>query len=277
MTCNVTSRPIPRHQHAPTAMDYRDVPVDLTDPRAREPLVDLADYGIAGSGFYARNDGLNAPYGRAFASAHKRVRARRSVAERLAHIDAGLRDSGVELFVLNAFRPLSLQQDLWDFFLEQARHVLDHPSEADRVAFAGEYCSDPRHFDAGDSRTWPTHLTGGSVDLTLRGSLSGEPLFMGGIFDDPDALSHTAYYEKLLIQAGGRESELSLSHSEALRNRRLLYWSMIEAGFANYAYEWWHYDLGTQMWVVNSDRESESERSARHAWYGPAELPGPNS
>lgn len=265
-------RPIPWRDNAPTSVDYRAVPVDLADPRSQEPLVDLADYGIAGHNFYARDDGLNAPYRRAFPAAQTMVRARRTVAERLGEVDSRLRASGVELFVLNAFRPLALQHELWTFFLERAAQVLDRPNEADRIAFAVEYCSDPRHFDPADSRTWPTHLTGGAIVLTLRASRSGEMLFMGGIFDDPDAISHTAYFERLLAEHDGREQALSLSEREALRNRRLLYWVMVEAGFASYAYEWWHFDLGTQMWVVNGGRNPEDDSAPQVAWYGPAAL-----
>ncbi len=272
MITDLRLRPIPWRENAPTAMDYKAVPVDLAGGRAREPLVDLADHDVAGHGFYARDDGLNAPYRRAFPSARAEVRCRRTVADRLAEVDGRLKSSGIELFVLNAYRPLALQQELWDFFLERAQQVLDNPSEADRVAFAGEYCSDPCHFDSADSRTWPTHLTGGAVDLTLRASRSGEFLFMGGIFDDPDEISHTAYFEKLLSKEGGREQDLSLSQREALRNRRLLYWVMTEAGFASYAYEWWHFDLGTQMWVVNGGRDPGDGSLPLQAWYGPAEV-----
>lgn len=262
-------RPIPWCDNAPTALDYKAVPVDLTDSRAQEPLVDLSVYGIAGHGFYARDDGFNAPYRRAFPSARAQVRARRTVAERLSKVDAFLKVSGLELFVFNGYRPLALQHELWDFYLERAQQVLDKPTKAERIAFAGEYCSDPRNFDPKDSRTWPTHLTGGAIDLALRASRSGEFLFMGGIFDDPDVISHTAHFEKLLAEKEGRERELSLSQREALRNRRLLYWVMTEAGFASYAYEWWHFDLGTQMWVVNN---AEIGCPPRPAWYGPAEF-----
>ncbi len=263
-------RPIPWTEDAPTALDYHGMPVDLTDPRAREPLVDLADYGIAGTGFYARDDGLNAPYERAFASANRRVRTRRSVAELLAQVNAALADDGVELFALNGYRPLALQQELWDFFMARCDEVIDKPTDADRIAFAGRYCSDPRHYDPADPTSWPTHITGGAIDLTLRATQSGEPLYMGGIFDDPDALSHTAHFEKVLRQLGGNEHALSLSDREALKNRRLLYWAMTEAGFANYTYEWWHYDFGTQMWLA--DRRGGTAAAAPHsAWYGPAD------
>lgn len=116
------------------------------------------------------------------------------------------------------------------------------------------------------------HLTGGAVDPTLRASRSGEFLFTGGIFDVPDSISHTACFEKLLSGKDGREQELSLSQREALRNRRFHYWVMTEAGFASYAYEWWHFDLGTKMWVVNGSRDPANHSAPLQAWYGPAEV-----
>jgi len=61
--------PIPLHRHPPTALDYSRIPVDLSDPKSSEPLVDLADYGIAGHDYYARTDGLNAPYNRTLSPA----------------------------------------------------------------------------------------------------------------------------------------------------------------------------------------------------------------
>ncbi|KAG0505300.1 MAG: D-alanyl-D-alanine dipeptidase [Candidatus Udaeobacter sp.] len=60
---------------------------------------------------------------------------------------------------------------------------------------------------------------------------------------------------------------------EALRNRRLLYWIMREAGFANYPYEWWHFDWGTQFWITNCEVSSDGSARPTSAWYGPAETP----
>ncbi|MEA1973540.1 MAG: M15 family metallopeptidase, partial [Candidatus Cloacimonadota bacterium] len=51
-------------------------------------------------------------------------------------------------------------------------------------------------------------------------------------------------------------SEQKISEEEALKNRRILYWAMIEEGFENYPDEWWHYSFGDQMWAMlygNSD------------------------
>jgi D-alanyl-D-alanine dipeptidase len=271
MTLELSDRPIPWNAHPRTALDYKNIRVDLNDPRSGEALVDVSEWGIAGRGYYARTDGLNAPYHRRFASALEKVFCRRSVAERLGQANERLAPSGVELFVLNAYRPIALQRELWAFYIDQARERLDNPTESDCVAFAGEYCSDPRAYNESDSRTWPTHITGGAVDLTLRIRHTGELLFMGGVFDDPADLSHTAYFEKIDAEHATEQRRLPLSDSEALRNRRLLYWAMTEAGFANYPFEWWHFDWGTQFWVTNCTRLGGSAQP-QCAWYGPAKL-----
>lgn len=273
MESDFRDRPIPGHAHPPTALDYKNVPVDWGDRRSSEALVDPIEWGIAAHGYYARTDGLNAPYHRGFASASERVFCRRSVAERLSKANERLLPLGVELFVLNGYRSLELQKELWDFFIQKGRESLDDPTEANCVAFAGEYCSDPREFDHSDSRTWPTHITGGAVDLTLRVRKTGEFLFMGSVFDDPDDVSHTGHFEKLCAGHASEKKEVPLSYMEALRNRRLLYWIMREAGFANYPYEWWHFDWGTQFWITNYEVSSDGSARPTSAWYGPAETP----
>jgi len=110
------------------------------------------------------------------------------------------------------------------------------------------------------------------VDLTLRIRKTGELLFMGGVFDDPDDVSHTAYFEKVNAEHMSEKKEIPLSYVEALRNRRLLYWAMREAGFANYPYEWWHYDWGKQFWITNWDTSPTGADRPKSAWYGPAEV-----
>ena len=272
MESDLRDRPIPWRGHPSTALDYKNVPVDLNDSRSEEALVDVTEWGIARRGYYARTDGLNAPYYRTFVTALEQVLCRRSVAERLRKANERLLPLGVELFVLNGYRSLELQKELWAFYIEKGKESLDNPTEADLVAFAGEYCSDPREFDESDSRTWPTHMTGGAVDLTLRIHQTGELLFMGSVFDDPAEISHTAYFEKLNAEHASKKNSLPLSYTEALRNRRLLFWVMSEAGFANYPYEWWHFDWGTQFWVTNSGTSSDVSARPRCAWYGPAKV-----
>jgi D-alanyl-D-alanine dipeptidase len=90
----------------------------------------------------------------------------------------------------------------------------------------------------------PPHSTGAAIDLTL--AFSRSPLWMGTIPDDtseaswPDYVERHPEHQKIV----GRFTFL-----EALRNRRLLYWVMTEAGFIVHPYEWWHVSKGDQIWA----------------------------
>lgn len=254
------NQPIPLMLHAATALDYHAIPIRLDSAEAAEPLIDVTTVGIAAQSYYARRDGLNAPYDRCFGSATERVWSRKSVCEKLADANKLLRPYGVELLVLDGFRPIELQRELWDHFVGQAQVTLKNPTAEQCARFAGQFCSDPRGYKEDDFRTWPTHNTGGAVDVTLRALSTGEPLYMGGVFDDASEVSHTDWYER------GTGPVNSASFAEARRNRRLLYWAMTSVGFANYSYEWWHFDYLTQMWSMNRGK-SEVAR------YGRAVLP----
>lgn len=275
-------KPIP-HRQTGSALTYHQIPVDLTHPRAKERLVDLGGYGIASEAFYARADKLNAPYFRPIEGASSTVRCRETVARMLRQTNEKLAPLGIELFVLDGWRSIECQRALWNFFMQQAKVKLPGAAQSELVQYAGKYCSDPSRFKPTDSRTWTTHVTGGAVDVTLRRRHTGELLYMGGIFDDPSELSSASYYEtgvaprvvrsgKTLVQTGNglttaehspTTADDTLSAQQARANRRLLYWAMTEAGFANYPPEWWHFDFGDQMWVQNT-------KGATKAWYGPA-------
>lgn len=242
-----------------TAGSYHQEPIDSNDSRGKEPLVDLKDNGIACDNFYARQDGLNAPYYRSFKSAPKAASLRQTVTLKLVRVNAILKPYGVELLVLDGYRPVSLQKELWQYFINQAKAKNPALTKAQQVNYASHYCSNPEHFDARDSRTWPTHATGGAVDLTLKQLGTDSPLYMGGIFDDDSKVSHTAYYEL--------NKDNSASALEARRNRRLLYWAMQKEGFCNYPYEWWHYDYGNQLWLLHQKKNKLVNSDAK-AWYG---------
>src|SRR6476660_9312118 len=244
-----------------TTRNYRHILVDLNRREAREKLINLSDAGISGENYYHRHDGLNPPYYRPLAASVSAIFCRETVARKLVEVNRRLTRYGVEVFVLDGYRPLACQLEIWNYVLGQVRmHNLGR-SEDDIVSIATEYCSDPRGFDLGDSSTWPTHITGGAVDLTLRRIYSGELLFMGGTFDDPSPISHTSFFESR------PEASLTTSDIDALRNRRLLYWAMAASDFVNYPLEWWHFDWGTQMWAALNFRSELN----RIAVYGPAE------
>jgi D-alanyl-D-alanine dipeptidase len=254
-------RPIPRGAIRSTAQ-YRTVPVDTASRHVDEPLVLVGDYGIASESYYARADGFNPPYGKKLAGADPRVRVRLGVARRLRSVNRRIRPYGVELLVLDGYRSLACQRSLWKHFINEARMRLGRQSPDQIERYALEFCADPRGFRRSDSRTWPTHMTGGAVDLTLKQRRGpGGTMFMGGVFDDPSEVSHTNYFER------GRRARLPLSHREARKNRRLLYWSMTGEGFANISTEWWHYDWGTQLWAYV---EGATRGHRTFAVYGPA-------
>lgn len=274
-------RPIPRRRkNAPSALDYHNVPVDRDSPLFREPLVDALRNGVSGESYYARRDGFNPPYYRPIIGFSQEGEARRAptgiwcrktVCQKLQQANEILKPYGVELFLWDAWRPIEIQRALWQYFIEEAHHKLKTDNPQRLRAYAGKFCSNPESFDPINPHTWPTHSTGGAVDLSLRRRDSGELLYMGGTFDDASPDSYTDYFEPKLstkkVSCTDASAELeSSSGIDARRNRRLLYFAMTKAGFVNYPYEWWHYDFGTQMAAANSTTGTSAP--AVHALYG---------
>ena len=70
-------------------------------------------------------------------------------------------------------------------------------------------------------------------------------LDMGTGFDYFGPEAGTRYFEGLSLQR-----ELTAREQLVLQNRRFLYRIMVQAGFANYPEEWWHYSYGDNMWAV---------------------------
>src|SRR5690349_14528435 len=152
--------PLPcRPEGSGVASDARLVPFDRGDPRWREPLVDLADWGLLTEAFYARRDGGNAPYHAPIEGAVAVVAARTSVAERLLRADRALAGHGVRLKVVDAYRPVATQRGLWRFFWDKLGRERPHLDEAGLEALVRTFVSDPRRFDPDDDTTWPIHST----------------------------------------------------------------------------------------------------------------------
>lgn len=252
--------PVPFEGQRVTTADYGAVAVDTSDERFTEDLVYLDDYGIAGVSYYDISDGSNPPYGQKLAGSLPRLLSRRSVAERLQTVNVRLKPSNLEVFVWDAFRPVSTQSGIWDFFEQQVR--ASNPSYSDAAVYdeVRKYVSDPNKFREDDPSTWPTHMTGASVDLTIRNAQSHELLDMGAHFDQMDETAHTDYFEN-------QRAEGSIEDRDPrLLNRRLLYFVMTEAGFTNYPLEYWHFDWGNQMYQMV--RSARSGRAIEPAFYG---------
>nr|WP_192034396.1 M15 family metallopeptidase [Halomonas sp. YLGW01] len=169
---------------------------------------------------------------------------------RLLEVARALPD-GMGLVVLDGWRPWRVQQYLFDTLYESLRAHRSELSEAELTTRTREFVSVPSRSQQAPS----PHLTGGAVDVTLCDA-DGILLDMGTLFDEAVRESHTDALECLEAPT---ERQLA-----ARDNRRLLYNAMIAQGFTNLPSEWWHYDLGDQLWAYH--------RGQAAACYGPAEL-----
>jgi D-alanyl-D-alanine dipeptidase len=258
--------PLPlRPERSGVASDCRFVPFDRTDPRWSEPLVDLARLGLLTEAWYARTDGGNAPYNRPIDGAVDIVAARRSVGERLLLADQAVSALGLRLKVVDAYRSVETQKGLWAFFWDLIGRERPGLDDGAREVMVKTFVSDPRRFHPDDETSWPLHSTGGSVDVLLVDGQTGAILDHGAGFDDAHERSYTDHYERLLS-----EREIG-DGDDRLRARRILVNAMVNAGFTNYAYEFWHFDYGTQLHVWTL-REVGARDAPAAAWYGTTRL-----
>lgn len=158
---------------------------------------------------------------------------------------ANLLPAGYKLIILDAWRSVDLQRDLFNKFKQELKKKYPNKSEHELIKLVKEFVSLPSE----DPDKPSPHNTGGSVDVTVAND-KGQMLEMGTKFDDTSIKSYTRYYEKLADNEFDQETYI------ILKNRRLLYNVMTEVGFTNYPQEWWHYDYGNQLWAwfSNSSR-----------------------
>lgn len=201
-----------------------------------ERCVDVRTVGIAGANHYFTQH--NPPYFVSVPGSIPELYLRRAVAAKLKDVNARLAQHGMELFLFDAWRPQAVQRyfhdDWFPRWLKARRPELEGEALVEEVE---HYWAAP---SSGAGSPSP-HSTGGAVDLTLIFSDTHQPLFMGGMFDD---VTEDAWTDAL-----ERKPIVSMSDAEAQANRRLLYWIMDEAGFANNPTEWWHFSYGDQLWA----------------------------
>jgi zinc D-Ala-D-Ala dipeptidase len=218
-----------------------------------ESVVEVRDAGLAGENFYAT--GRNPPYWHRVEGATDKLWLRTSVTEKLLRVNARAGKAGLELFLLDAWRPRAVQAYFHDVWMPRELQRRD-PSLAG-AALTEEverYWAAPS--ENADSPA--PHATGAATDLTLRWK-GGEQLWMGSLFDDVTQLAHRDRFEHL------DANNFSFSDQEARANRRLLHWLMVEEGFAGHPDEWWHFSWGDQLWAALID--------APAAHYGLASTP----
>jgi D-alanyl-D-alanine dipeptidase len=182
----------------------------------REPLVDLRD--VVG----LRLDRRMADPGGAYAY------LRRGVVRRLLEAQDSL-PSGLELLVIEGYRPPELQRRYFDSYATELG--LAHPDwePARRHVEASKFVSPPEV---------APHGTGGAVDLTLC-TRSGVELDLGTpVNASPEASHGACYTASLAVPAQAREL------------RRILAAALSRAGLVNYPTEWWHWSYGERYWSL---------------------------
>lgn len=166
---------------------------------------------------------VTVPYYRLHAVGHPPARTllRAGVCERLSVASAALPDA-FGLVVVDGWRTRDFQRELVSYYSTGHDPVgAGFVSSADDPDFA------------------PPHVTGGAVDLTI--SHNGIPLALGSDFDEFTPAAATDWYEKRAEPAPDAVLIRDL--------RRIFGHAMLEAGFAPYRQEWWHWSYGDQIWA----------------------------
>lgn len=245
---------------------FRELPIDRNHPMFNEPVVDIAEYDIAGQAYYSRP---NATTGEAIPGVPTNLFLRKSIAKELARINAALHNpvvtdffgGGVELYIQDALRPVSLQKRLHDEFVPALLRK-NHPGMSDEEI--AERIKDIIAVPSADPSKPSPHATGGAVDVVLRfkqdisaGYVQGSRVPVGHVDGDTSARIAPDFFEQNEPQSD--EDKL------ARRNRRAFFAIMtgaafgIDTGLVNNPTEWWHWGLGDQL--------SEKVRGSKTAYY----------
>ncbi len=137
--------------------------------------------------------------------------------------------------VYDSYRTAETQQALYDDYYKAVESAHSDWSLEQLEAETKKFVSKPSL----DEENPSVHNTGGAIDLTLYDKEKGSELNLGTVFDDFSDKANTRFFEENPDLPNARE---------VCENRRLLYWTMINAGFTNLPTEWWHYDYGDKFW-----------------------------
>lgn len=133
-----------------------------------------------------------------------------------------LRGQGLGLLILDAYRPHSVTQLMWDRTPESQRAYVADPAKGSR------------------------HNRGAAVDLTIIDLSTGRPLKMPSKYDDFSSKAHHDYMG---------------ASNEALQNRAKLKALMVKHGFEPLSNEWWHYDFaGWEKYPISDQSFKELSR-----------------
>lgn len=244
---------------------HYQIELDNQSPLFDEPMVNLKHYDLPFVSWHAITDGSNAPYGKPIPGSRQEGWLRKTVAEKLERANRLLLPFNSELLILDAYRSIECQRGLWNYFYDREREENVNASDEELRQYALGYVRDPRNFNRLDARTFPIHITGSSIDVTLRQRDSGQWLNMGSKFEEIIDVSTTDYFERQLQKGLIEESD------ERLWNRRLMDWALRNEDFLNDPILYWHYDWGNQIWI--KVKNAIYGDAPDKAWYGHIESP----
>ena len=173
------------------------------------------------------------------------------------------RQSGWNIKIFDAYRPIAVQNFMVDYTLESLRQQYPEQSESaidpkgHRIEYSiaqqvSQFWAPP----STDPNTPPPHSTGAAIDITLvdeNGTLN-----LGGAIDEISPRSYPNFYQN----ATGKSEQIY--H----QRRQLLRAIMLSADFRQHPQEWWHFSLGDQMWAWLKSQEHANTNPI--AYYGRA-------
>jgi zinc D-Ala-D-Ala dipeptidase len=180
-----------------------------------EELTDVRDHGLRVSAI--RADG---------AGDFAHVRA--GLAARLLQA-AGELPRGVNLLLVEGYRPPALQRRYFESYLRSLRAAAPGGDEERLRLLASRYVSPPEI---------APHSAGAAIDLTLCAG-DGTELDLGTPVNATPEQSAGACYTRHPSVGG-----------EARRNRDALTRALRAAGLVNYPTEWWHWSYGDRYWAM---------------------------
>jgi zinc D-Ala-D-Ala dipeptidase len=242
--------PIPPYTDAFARMSgFRGYPINSSHEKYSEKLVSVKEVGIQGDNYYFRTKD-NPPYNKQIPGSIPDLLVRESVAKKLARVKSELNSWGLEPYVVDAWRPHSLQQHMYRNEMpriinaKRAEKRLPPLVDKELDEAVNRYWAKPGEGIAPNPLSPPPHTTGGAVDVVLK-NIGGDFVYCGSHFDEFfDAteldLSRTAFFET---------ENYCKNMPLTVRARRTLYNAMVNEGFASNPNEWWHFSYGDQMWA----------------------------
>jgi D-alanyl-D-alanine dipeptidase len=132
-----------------------------------------------------------------------------------------------KILVRYAYRHPEVQKKYFNDFYNKSK--IEHPnfSEDELLEYVHHYMAIP---EVGG------HPAGAAIDILLVDDSTGDQVDMGSFIADFTDMSKVKVFSQTITK-------------QQLNNRVLLRKSMMQAGFAPYDFEWWHFSYGDREWA----------------------------